>query len=847
MRMGVWFLFATLAGVAAAKSPDGLVLDFRADESVESVELLGASVADYAASPSFLEGPTWSLSIDGASGEASWTRRIAVPRAFHRAAGDGVRFCVVVPRPRPGSQAVMRNAQGDVIWSRTVDAGLIARADREGARVRGGLASAYAATAKLMRSTPARLDAWRSDAAHSVEREPFRIPDGAGRRSAGPAPVPAASTDGPPLLVSGRVDVDHLVLVRAYEADTGRFVLSTRQEPATGTFEMPLPAGRYVFEADDNLMNFDHVLLYRAPTRTAPTSISADTTLPDIALDDASGDFVLSAKLPCPESQPPLTHFTVTATSADGARIERLIEAETATPPEPDGTCTARYRLQLGPGTYVAEAAPLGWESRRYDALHLAANSRIERAETFSAAERTLVWRGQVVGESGQPIPSVLHWHNRLLINDRTFAVSTDSLGRFETPYRRGWTAQFEPADLAAHDSAASTTVAMADAAPPPTIVLHDLAFPSVNEDGLLRLYGDGNRRARFNLLFLADGYAQARESYVDSNGNGRWDGYAWQDLDQDGVVSDGDRVTAYGSPTPDPLPNGSVPADFSEPFTDLNGDGVLSSDDGALFHRSAREFMRALLGADVWNEHRDAFNAYVLFEPSEQAGYSVVTESGETLITRRTRYGSTLELGQRLLFADEEAFRHTALAALPEVDLVVLLINQPVRDNARGSVNPVSPGDMLWTAGLATDWSIAGDGAGPAHEMGHFVGGLCDEYSDTPGVHPLAGRPTSRCPNASYSPSLADIPWASWLSADARIPARDLTSSLGVYEGANHYPGGAYRPSIESMMRNHRILPVFNAPSRAALERAIARRTQPWPLPVHSRRPLPPLLPRRD
>lgn len=845
MKIGLSLLLAMLAaGAAAAKSPDGLVLDFRV---AESVELLGTSVAGHVASPSFREGPSWNLSIEAASGEASWTKRIPVPRAFHRAAEDGVRFSVVVPRPSSGSRAVLRDAHGKVIWTRTIDSGLIAQADGEGARVRRELASAYAATAKLARATPGRLARSRPKAPGSGNPDALRDRPVEGMRSVGATADSVAAADGSTFLVSGRVDVDHLVLIRAYDADTGRFVLSTRQEPALGQFEMQLPAGSYAFEADDNLMNFDHVLLYRTPLRTAPVSIVGDTTLADILPDEASGDFVLSAELPCPQAQPPLTHFTVTATSADGARIERMIEAETATPTDPAGNCTAQYRVRLSPGTYAVEVAPLGWEGRRYDAVRVAKNARVEQVERFSAAERTLVWRGQVVGESGRPIPSVLLWHNRRLISDKTFQVSTDSLGRFETPYRRGWAAQFEPSDGEAYDDTASTLVTMGAAPPPASIVLHDLAFQSVDEGGLLRLYGDGDRAARFNILFLGDGYAQAREPYIDTNGNGQWDGFAWQDLDQDGVVSDGDNVTAYGSPTPDSLPNGSVPADFSEPFTDLNGDGVLSEDDSAIFHRSAREFMRALLGSDVWNEHRDAFNAYALFEPSEQAGYSIATESEDVVLARRTRYGSTLELGQRILFANDEAFRHTALAALPEVDLVVVLVNQPVMDNARGSVTHGTPGDMLWTAGFHTNWSIAREGAGPAHEMGHFVGSLCDEYSDSPGVHPRAGRPTYRCPNASYSPNLADIPWASWLSVGAPVPARDLTSSLGIYEGADHYPGGAYRPSIESMMRNHRILPIFNAPSRAALERAMALRMRLPPAPAHSERPAPHAPPPRN
>lgn len=825
-------LYSTIATAAA---PDGLVLDFRLADAVELVGTSTAAVDDRA---NFRDGPHWTLAIESADGRSDWSKAIVPPAAFH-ANPEEIRFSLVVPRPASGSRLVLRNERNAIVWSRQVDAALIADATQEGKRVRAQLGPAFAATAQLM----------------DPERKSL-LPLQPGRRA---TPPPAAQSIAIPRLppsgtkaaraegmyrVTGHVEVNRPIVVRAYAAGSGQFIASTEQYWATGRFELVLPAGSYVFEVDDNQLfslSIDSPLFYGAPTRTAPIRISADTELTDLIPDRSYGQLRLSVTQPCPMGYSPALTIAVTATSGNGVRVERAAYRESDSGPDERGNCTAPYSIRLSPGTYAIEASPPGWDARRYDNVRIDIGTLIERDETFTEDQRTHVWRGRVVDENGQPYYNLhLQWSDGLHNDTSSFAAwRTDSDGRFETVYRRNWSATFHLWDA---DGAVTRHVVNVGNDPlPSTIVLPRSPFLSVNEGGLMRLYGDGNRTNRFNILFLGDGYVGARESYTDLNGNGQWDGYVLLDLNQNGIYDASDPVMFYGTPEVYPLPTGAKPTDYSEPFVDANNDGVPNIDDAAIFHHGTREFMRALLGSDVFNEHRDAFNAYVLFEPSEQAGYSVVTDTGSPLITRRNLYGSTLQQGRSLLYADRRAVMHRALAVLPEVDIVVLLINEAAPAAARGNVTISEPGSMLWPSGY---YASSFDNNGPAHEMAHFIGSLCDEYVEFPGNHPQAGNVINWCPNVSLSASPVDIPWINGLAPSTPIPNRDLVATEGVFEGGDYYFGGAFRPSFSSLMQSTST-PRLNTPSRAAIERAIRARTQINTLPDRHGR-LPHLLPVR-
>ncbi len=821
-------LFWSGISIAAVDQSSGLVLNFQAGSELHLTSL---SATARVAAPRSSPGPTWSAVAADRSGTVLWTRPFQAPRAFH--ADDDFTFSIAIPRVVADATLTIRDEHDETRWSQVIDAKMLGTADAMGAKVAESANAAYSATAQLQASRTAepllrQLELPRTDDAAAGRRDPV---DSLRATAAQPAKnLAALGINGTPTYtVTGSVTDFGPSLVRAFDATSGRFVVSTKRYWYSTRFELPLAAGSYVFEYDDNLDNFGSGgsgFFYRTPTRTPPIRISANTELPAITRDNAAGEFSLLARVPCALiAQNAYLAAYMEVWAADGAHIERPAKLDWTSTQAVSGLCEARYLIQLSPGSYTIAASPLGWEPHRFKNMQIVSAQRVEQTGTFAAADRTMVWRGTVVDASGQPIANATVIADDQLQGD-AWAPWPDAAGRFEIPYRKGWVFQFEPPPWTEHTSYVRTVYAVDEWAPPSTVVIDDLALDSVMDGGLIRLYGNGERGKRFNILFLAEGYTDVHETFTDTNGNGTWDGFLWYDFDKDGVYSDADRLEPYGSYSSYPT-LGSVPTAGNEPFTDLNGDGVLSLDDPALFMAKARNFMRSLLGSDFWNEHRDAFNAYALFEPSAQAGYSIYSATGEQLVSRNTRYHASLDQSRNLVSLDRAAAMERALGVLPEVDLVVVLVNDPIWTGARGSVTVSQPGSMIYMA--APNDHLLSD-MGPAHEMGHFVGSLCDEYDEFTGVNPANGSTSIWCPNASYSANPADVPWVTWIPRlKLAVPTRNLDASIGIYEGADYYPGGAYRPSYRSTMRDLSML--FNAPSRAALLRAVQNRTGSAPV----------------
>ncbi|HKE49160.1 MAG TPA: M64 family metallopeptidase [Rhodanobacteraceae bacterium] len=795
--------------VSAAYGADGLVLSFDAGTDVRLAA--PPSFVARVAEPRSFEGPAWTATATGAT---SWTRTFPAPRAFDADPAREIPFSIAVPRVAAGDRITIRDEQGHVRWRRAIDAQTLSSAAKRGADIGHRVTKASAATRRLSASTPSP-GLVRPLGEHTRRPLPAHLPT-----HALAAPKATETT----WSVTGSVVDAGPIIVRAFDAASGRFVQSTEQDWYTQTFDLPLPAGNYVFEVDDNLEYIDSDFFYRKPTRTAPIRISASTRLADIHRDAAAGEFSLLAHVPCSLLAEPSylqAFFDVWATSADGAHIVRQARVDEATTPSGTGSlCDVRYVAQLSPGHYAIEASPLGWEPRRFDDVEIVDGARSEKAGTFEAIDRTQVWRGTVVDAANRPAAGAFVYMYDELQNETVFPQPVSDTGAFEIPYRRQWIAEFRSPSSGSSDIWTRHLQVLDGDALPSTVVIDDLALEAALDNGLVRIYGNGDRANRYNILFLADGYTDVAESFTDVDGNGQWDGFVWYDLDGDGAYSGSDLLGYYGS---DYLPPdiGDDPTAGNEPFDDVNGDGVLSVDDPDLFLIDARTFLRALLGSDFWDAHRDAFNAYALFEPSRQAGYGVVSSSGQTLLTRDTLYGSTLDQDRNLVTVDRPKAMQHALAVLPDVDLVVVLVNQTVVTGARGNTTVSQPGSMVYPTGAAFGLDPAT--TTPAHEMGHFVASLCDEYSEFTGVAP-GGSTSFPCPNASHSPTPAGIPWAQWLEPGFAMPTRNLDVALGVYEGADYYPGGAYRPSYASIMRD--LSPLFNAPSRAALEHAVRQRT---------------------
>ena len=817
-----------LAWLNIASASEGLILGFTVGSEIT---LNSATSAERAPSPRSIPGPTWTLAAIGKDGTSRWARVIAPPREFHGDPDTGITFSVIVPEAQSGDRLLMTDTQGLVRWTRIVDDVLLIDADKKAGVLRNQLSAAYAATEKLQRNTSAR------------DRSVVRAFDEV--RDAGDVTPPMAPDDrrrpfsaknalsGTLYHVGGTV-VTNNVAVRVFDATTDELIVSMPTDWSNSRFEFDLPGGRYVFEVDDNRMRIDSSFFYRKPYRTAPIQITSDIELPEIPQNTASGEFVLAAQVPCsllrpssPWSGIPIYSPTVAVVAADATRIVRRADRIDVTRLDPvpaTGQCPVRYSLQLSPGAYSIEFSIAGWESLHFDALTIEDGGVLQRETSLALANRTLVWTGTLVDSTNTP--AALAVIDAITEVDETSPVDLIlNNGRFEFPYSRGWTIEFSPATFDNRESVTRTRVVVGAgaAALPSKVVLDDVAIGNTLDSGLLRIQGDGTRENHYNILFLGDGYTDIHETYTDTNGNGVWDGIVWYDMDGDGLYNGlHDRYTRYGQLSGEvPEPN---PSANNEPFDDINNDGMLNVDDPAQFELNARDFMRSLLGSDFWSAHKQAFNAYLLFEPSLQAGSDVTTESGQLAVERSTRYEANLLQPRLLMMVDREAAMQRALAVLPEVDMVVVLVNQTVLTLARGNVTFAQPGSMVWPSGLS-ERRISD--MGPAHEMGHYAATLCDEYSEFPGVSPLHGNPSTGCPNTSYLNDPKLVPWSNWIPPGSASPTLNLDGSLGIFEGAEYYAGGAYRPSFNSTMNY--LSPLFNAPSRAALEAAVHTRMGTW------------------
>jgi hypothetical protein len=120
-------------------------------------------------------------------------------------------------------------------------------------------------------------------------------------------------------------------------------------------------------------------------------------------------------------------------------------------------------------------------------------------------------------------------------------------------------------------------------------------------------------------------------------------------------------------------------------------------------------------------------------------------------------------------------------------------------------------------TVTMGGDWSL------PAHESGHMVGGLCDEYEGTgtyTGTEP-------GCPNMTINTNRSTVKWADFIAPTTAIPTvwdpttMDQTETVGEFEGGMYKTYGIYRPHYNARMNSNS--PPFGPVSYNAMKESIA------------------------
>ncbi|HUJ61946.1 MAG TPA: M64 family metallopeptidase [Kofleriaceae bacterium] len=210
-------------------------------------------------------------------------------------------------------------------------------------------------------------------------------------------------------------------------------------------------------------------------------------------------------------------------------------------------------------------------------------------------------------------------------------------------------------------------------------------------------------------------------------------------------------------------------------------------------FDAAVANFIGELQQLDGFAQHWDQINIWRIDVRSQVAG------SGSGGVPTSTAFDTAYDTGgiHRLLAIETQGARDAAqqLRAGVQADAAIVLVNST---DYGGSGDG---GDVLSVI-YAGD---AGDGRGiasiAAHELGHSIWKLADEYED---AALCTGAPPPAAANVSLSPAASALPWASLLTPGVPLPtAVDDPTVVGAYEGAAYCATGRFRPQHDCRMRD--------------------------------------------
>jgi hypothetical protein len=250
-------------------------------------------------------------------------------------------------------------------------------------------------------------------------------------------------------------------------------------------------------------------------------------------------------------------------------------------------------------------------------------------------------------------------------------------------------------------------------------------------------------------------------------------------------------------------------------PGTKINiavlGDGFASADQTAYNNKVNDLLFNGLFKHDYFYEDIQAFNVYRVNLESVDSGVGVKTYDNGTLlstVTKNTALGyyfngswshCWLEGGPNTGALVTSAFS----TWVPDYNLCLILLNNPGFGGCGGGGFAVLP--------LGVSWDTV------AHEFGHGMGGLCDEYCAQDKV--FTG-PEPGCVDMTINTNRATLKWARFVNPATPLPTGvgkcagytqgakpadwDDNQSVGLFEGGATVNQGVYRPVINCRMSSN-------------------------------------------
>jgi hypothetical protein len=226
-------------------------------------------------------------------------------------------------------------------------------------------------------------------------------------------------------------------------------------------------------------------------------------------------------------------------------------------------------------------------------------------------------------------------------------------------------------------------------------------------------------------------------------------------------------------------------------------------------FNTACTSFVNAFFGTAPFDKLSSAINVFRVNVTSTDAGADDPASSGGTGAMVNTYFDATFGANgiRRLLVCNNSTVLQVAAAQVPEFTVAIVIVNSTIYGGSGGAVGTYS------LAGGATEIAL--------HEMGHTAFGFADEYpyyagGNEPGHdHHPPGEPSQ--PNVTTNTDRNTLKWSWAVAATTGIPTMSNpdcsqpdgrpssvpTGTVGLFEGADYFHCGAYRPEYDCKM-NH-------------------------------------------
>ena len=237
--------------------------------------------------------------------------------------------------------------------------------------------------------------------------------------------------------------------------------------------------------------------------------------------------------------------------------------------------------------------------------------------------------------------------------------------------------------------------------------------------------------------------------------------------------------------------------------------EGYRSSEMGQ-FAVDAQQFANTLLATAPFDRLRAAINIYRVDVTSTDSGAKDPTKCGGTGAKPRTYFDATFCTNgiRRLLVAKNGRAVNVVGKQVPQWHMALLAVNSPVYGGSGGAVATFSKAPGAVEIAL--------------HEIGHSAFGFADEYEYYTGCASDSGHNNHSGsepgqPNITTNQNRATTKWRSLIQTSTAVPTTKNANcagcdpqptpvpagTIGLFEGADYYHCGVYRPEFNCRMRN--------------------------------------------